>query len=59
MTTKDIIYMIVGVLTGVFFTAQTWARVREKPSHYTWIKLIGMIMLTLMALVFLIIGLTK
>lgn len=51
--------MIAGVLTGVFFIARTWAHLRDQPSDYTWIKLIGMIMLTLMALVFLIIGLTK
>jgi hypothetical protein len=57
MTTEDIIYIIAGLLIGTFFIAQTWPHVRDRPSYYGWTKFIGMIILTLMALIFLILGL--
>ncbi len=58
--------MIAAVLLGIFVIAQMWPRVRDQASHRAWwekyltrIRFIGVIMLTLLAIIFLIIGLAE
>lgn len=65
MTTEEILYMIAAVLLGIFIIARMWPRVRDQAGHYVWekhltrIRFVGVILLTLMAIIFLIIGLAE